>query len=76
MSRNQREGRYAGAANGRHYRTRGVNCTVGSFDVAIEQHMRGLRIASREWPALWRWLQKMNAQAATQHTVATGGQHG
>jgi hypothetical protein len=39
-SRNQREGRYAGALNGRHYRTRGVNNTVSSLDVCIELEMR------------------------------------
>lgn len=43
MSRNQREGRYAGALHGRHYRTGGVNNIVSSLDVCIELQMRQRR---------------------------------
>lgn len=47
MSRNKREGQYAGTFSGRHYRTWGVNCTVSSLDVCIELEMRRMRYASR-----------------------------
>lgn len=47
MSRNQREGRYAGALNGRHYRTRGINNMVSTLDVCIELEMRRFGDASR-----------------------------
>lgn len=53
MSRNQREGRYAGSLNGRHYRTRGVNCIVSTLDVCIELEVRRLGGASRLFDRLF-----------------------
>lgn len=43
MSRRQREGKYAGCVEGRHYRSRGVNCMTSRLDVCVELNMRSYR---------------------------------
>jgi hypothetical protein len=47
MSRNEQQGKYAGKLNGKHYRTRGVNNIVSTFDCNMEMMWRQSKLNRR-----------------------------